>query len=119
MHIRVDEIVIGIGSLAVLGANVLAQAVPSAIPDMPAVPGMNWNSLTAQGMLAWYAWYVTTRAMPKFVADGRAERDQERLERAKHNEALLTALKSCTDALATAVQFCNRDQGPQSPGNRS
>jgi len=103
MNFRADEITVGIGSLAVVGANLLAQVVPAAVPDVPAIPGMNWNSLTAQGMLAWYAWYVTTRAIPKIVSDGQAERNLEREERRKDREALLAVLQRCA----------SRDEGPQ------
>lgn len=99
-----DNAILTVGSVGVVVANVLAQVAPTVVPGVEGLPPVNFNSLTATGILAWYAWYVTTRSQPKLLNDMRAslERMQQvqvaetsahREERAKERAEWLAALR--------------------------
>ncbi len=100
----VNDAIVAATSIGVVAVNLLAQVAAPAVPGVESIPPINFNSLTATGILAWYAWYVTTRSQPKLIQDLQAslERMQQvqaseaaasREERARYLNGFLGALK--------------------------
>ncbi len=114
---RIDDAIVAASSVGVVVANLLAQVAPHAGGAIDAIPAVNFNSLTATGILAWYAWYVTTRSQPKLLQDLQAslermqqvqvaETNAHREERAKERAEWLAALRE----MRCQYEACEEDK---------